>query len=92
MCGETPSEFNADPRNLPPIETQIVTRIVMSINWKEFATHFVVQVGAAMITAGLAAVMHFDYSSLGVIAPMVQGAAALATTAWNTYEKTLPTK
>jgi hypothetical protein len=45
-----------------------------------------------MITAGLAAVMHFDYSSLGVIAPMVQGAAALATTAWNTYEKTLPTK
>jgi len=88
--GETPTEFNDDPRNLPTVETQVIRSIVMSINWKEFATHFVVQVGAAMVTAGLAAVMHYDYSNLGVIAPMVQGAAALATTAWNTYEAKLP--
>ena len=83
--GESPTEFNNDPRNLPTIEQEIL----MNINWGDFARHFAVQVGVAMVTAGLAAVMHYDYSSLGVLAPMIQGAAALATTSWNTYEKTL---
>ena len=79
--GESPTQFNNDPGNLPTVETQILTGVIMSINWKDFFTHFAVQIGAAAVTAALAAVMHFDYSSLGVLAPMIQGAAALATTA-----------
>ena len=87
--GESPTEFNNDPGNLPTVETQVIRSAVMNINWGDFARHFAVQVGVAMVTAGLAAVMHYDYSSLGLLAPMIQGAAALATTSWNTYEKTL---
>ena len=83
--GESPTQFNNNPENTPPVYMEIL----MSINWGDFLRHLGMQVGVAMVTAGLTALSGHDYSSLGVLAPMIQGAAALGTTAWNTYEKTL---
>ena len=59
----------------------------MKINWSDFFRHLVIQVGAAAVTAGLASLAGSNYSALGSFAPMIQGLAALATTAWNTFEK-----
>ena len=42
------------------------------------ARHLAWQVGAAFVTAGVAALMHVDYSSLGAWAPIAQMCAALA--------------
>jgi hypothetical protein len=83
--GESPTEFNNNPENLSPIWMETF----MNINWGDFLRHLGMQVLTAAVTAGVAALAHYDYSSLGVIAPMAQGAAALATTAWNTYEAKL---
>lgn len=59
----------------------------MKINWKDFLVHLGVQVGTAAVTAALAALAGHNYSDLGSFAPVIQGVAALATTAWNTFEK-----
>lgn len=87
--GESPTQFNNDPGNLPTIESQVFQEYLMSINWGDFARHLGMQIGVAMITAGITALAGHDYSSLGLLAPMIQGGTALLTTAWNTYEKTL---
>jgi hypothetical protein len=59
----------------------------MKINWGDFLRHLGMQVGAAAVTAALAALAGHNYSDLGTYGAVVQGAAALATTAWNTFEK-----
>lgn len=59
----------------------------MKINWGDFLRHLGVQVAAAAVTAALTALAGYNYSDLGTYAPMIQGVAALATTAWNTFEK-----
>lgn len=90
MSGETPTQFNEEPdAGSTGLVNGIILEIVMNINWGDFLRHFGMQVGVAMATAGIAAVAGHDYSSLGMLAPMIQGLAALGTTAWNTYEKTL---
>jgi hypothetical protein len=88
--GEDPTQFNNEPdAGTQAVVNGIILEIVMNINWGDFLRHFGMQVGVAMATAGIAAVAGHDYSSLGMLAPMIQGVTALATTAWNTYEKTL---
>jgi hypothetical protein len=59
----------------------------MKINWADFLRHLGVQIGAAMITAAVTSLAGYNYSELGAFAPIIQGVAALATTAWNTFEK-----
>jgi len=85
--GESPTQFNEEPdAGSTGLVVGIIVETAMKINWHDFLVHLGVQVGTAALTAAIAALAHYDYSSLGVVAPAVQGLAALAATAWNTYE------
>lgn len=86
MSGETPTQFNEEPdAGSQALVEGIAKEVLMSINWKDFAVHFGVQVVTAAATAAVTAISGYDYSSLGVIGPMIQGAAALGATAFNTW-------
>ena len=86
MSGETPTQFNEEPdAGSQALVEGVAKEVLMSINWKDFAVHFAVQVVTAGATAIVTTIAGYDYSSLGVIGPMIQGAAALGATAFNTW-------
>ncbi len=87
MSDESPNQFNQEPdAGTQALIAGVIMETLMSINWKDFLTHLGTQVVVAAGTAVVTSLAGADYSSLGVIAPAIQGVTALLTTAWNTYE------
>ena len=82
MCGETPSEFNADPRNLPPIEdmaVKIALQRITTMNSDEIGN--LVRQGLTLALGSIAGSTMTTSQGVSIAA----GAGALASVLWSVY-------